>query len=73
MLTSIKAFALTVFSSCSAPTNCREMQRVIPSFGSGLLDSLKLHDTLIFFMESKTIRMRTLSCFVLNVLIFAGR
>jgi etoposide-induced 2.4 mRNA len=44
----------------------------LSSFFSGLLDSLRLPSVLIFFFTSRTVRLRTAQCFLLNGLVFLG-
>jgi etoposide-induced 2.4 mRNA len=42
------------------------------AFACGLLDSLRLQSSLVFFLSSRTIRFRSAQCFILNGLIFIG-
>lgn len=43
------------------------------SFSAGLKDSLCLHNAVIFFLTSSTIRRRTVQCVLLNGVLFLGR
>lgn len=45
----------------------------LKAWGSGLADALKVQNSVIFFMTSRTIRTRCLQCLGLNGVIFVGR
>ena len=48
------------------------MFQYIYSYGCGIFDALKFYHCIFYFMTSKTIRYRTLQCFLLNGVIFVG-
>ncbi len=49
-----------------------QILKCFSAYFNGLFDSLKFHHCLFYFMTSKTIRYRTIQCFILNGVIFVG-
>lgn len=49
-----------------------DVGQIFEAWWCGVKDSLRLDNCLLFFVTSKTIRLRTFHCLVLNGLIFLG-
>lgn len=46
---------------------------IVRAVWGGVVDALAFHRSFIFFITSKTVRVRTLQCFLMNGVIFVGR
>jgi etoposide-induced 2.4 mRNA len=56
----------------SARGYLRAVRRMLGAVLDGVIDSLRLPSTLVFFLSSVTVRRRTAQCFMLNGAIFLG-